>query len=148
MDFEIVAFIANRNKMWCHTLSLCKEDIWVFPKCFHWIRSIQWLKILVFTVKEFEPVPAIRVWDMIFKLITIFMLQWFTIFPEFAECQFHLGKTPCIPVGCVPPADWLHLIVSTMGGESGWIPKAHVKHGILLIQLYLSYVDHTYIRQM
>ena len=37
------------------------------------------------------------------------------------DCQMVLRSIQeCIPVGCVPPAHWVHLIVSARGGMHAW----------------------------
>ena len=82
------------------------KPTWVFPSCFHWI---QWKKILVITIKGFEPAtfsvreqdvttaPARHMWETGPLNWLQFMLHWFIRFSEFAEFTeflFHFGKTP------------------------------------------------------
>ena len=90
--------------MWIETLLLSKTHYWVFPKCFHWIRWIQWQKYLSF--KGLEPtmscvryqdaitIPA-RQWKTGSFNWAQFMLQWFIRSHELAEfTEFNDSSAP------------------------------------------------------
>ena len=115
VSIQLKCFTRNQIHLWtllfqiwhgAHVSNLNPIVNWVFPKCFHWIRWFQPLKMFVFAVKGFEPAiscvrdqdatttPARHIQETGFLNWPQSMLQWFIRFPEFAEFPFHSGKTP------------------------------------------------------
>ena len=80
--------------------------IWVFPKCIHWVRRIQWQNICHYSKRVRTCNPSIscardqdantatagHVWETGSLNWAQFMLQWFIRFSKLTEFPFYLEK--------------------------------------------------------
>ena len=103
-------------------LVLCFCRNWVFPKCYHWIRGIQWQKYILYLKKIirtchvqcnqsgcYHKASKAQVAETIFKSNSCF--TDLSYFPEFTEFLIHLGRTPMFALKLSEVAATLHCVV-------------------------------------